>query len=56
MKNLSPPFRPVVSTYIARAERLYDVMKKCWTERSEERPTFAELRKEVEAMMKVNGM
>ena len=54
--NLSPPFRPVVSELISKAEGLHDLMKKCWQEKPEERPSFAELRKDVEVMMKVNGM
>ena len=54
--HLSPPFRPVVSELISRAEGLHDVMKKCWLENPEDRPYFSELRKDVEVMMKANGM
>ena len=54
--HLNPPFRPVVSELISRAEGLHDVMKKCWLENPEDRPYFSELRKDVEVMMKANGM
>jgi len=54
--RLSPPFRPVVSEFISGAEGLREVMKKCWFENPEERPYFSELRKDVEVMMKDNGM
>ena len=51
-----PPFRPVVQDLLDGAEGLRDVMKKCWSENPEERPHFSELKKDVEVMMKANGL
>ena len=51
-----PPFRPAVSDLLDGAEGLRDCMKRCWAENPEERTRFAELRKDVEIMMKENGL
>ncbi|XP_066910616.1 atrial natriuretic peptide receptor 1-like [Clytia hemisphaerica] len=51
-----PPFRPHVPQLIENAETLRDLMKKCWDENADERPSFAECRKEIENLMKINGL
>lgn len=52
----NPPFRPHVPQLIANAECLRDLMKRCWDENADERPSFAEARKEIENQMKHNGL
>ena len=52
----NPPFRPTVSELIEKAESLRDVMKNCWNEIPDERPTFPDIRKTIEALLKDNGM
>eukprot|EP00794_Sanderia_malayensis_P009042 gene9042-10009_t len=51
-----PPFRPTVSELIEEAEGLRDIMKKCWLEHPNIRPSFHELCKDIESMMKANGL
>lgn len=55
-RRSTPAFRPVVPELVDGAEGLRDVMKRCWAENPEERPQFSELRKDVEVMMKNNGL
>eukprot|EP00795_Rhopilema_esculentum_P009039 gene9039-16682_t len=50
-----PPYRPTVSELVESAESLRDVMKKCWQEHPDCRPTFQDLCKDIEALMKANG-
>ncbi|XP_047143236.1 atrial natriuretic peptide receptor 1 isoform X1 [Hydra vulgaris] len=56
MRRTKPPFRPLVQNLLEGAEGLRDVMKRCWSEVPEERPSFSELRREIELMMKSNGL
>jgi len=51
-----PPFRPTVSELIESAEGLRDIMKKCWLEHPDVRPTFPDLCKEIDGLMKANGL
>lgn len=52
----NPPFRPHVPQLIENAETLRDLMKRCWNESADDRPSFAESRKEIEGLMKDNGL
>ncbi|XP_057310998.1 atrial natriuretic peptide receptor 1-like isoform X2 [Hydractinia symbiolongicarpus] len=52
----NPPFRPHVPQLIENAEQLRDLMKRCWDENADERPAFPEIRKEIENLMKQNGL
>ncbi|XP_057310994.1 atrial natriuretic peptide receptor 1-like isoform X2 [Hydractinia symbiolongicarpus] len=52
----NPPFRPHVPQLIENAEQLRDLMKRCWDENADERPAFPEIRKEIENLMKRNGL
>jgi len=52
----NPPFRPHVPQLIENAESLRESMKKCWDENADDRPSFAENRKEIENLMKMNGL
>lgn len=52
----NPPFRPHVPQLIENAETLRDLMKRCWDESADDRPSFAESRKEIEGLMKDNGL
>ena len=52
----NPPFRPTVCELIDKAEGLRDLMKNCWMENPDERPTFQAIRKNIEVMMKDNKM
>lgn len=52
----NPPFRPHVPQLIEHAEPLRDLMKRCWNENADERPTFQETKKEIENLMKANGL
>ena len=57
MKNgENPPFRPHVPQLIENAEDLRDVMKRSWVENADERPSFTDIRKEIENLMKRNGL
>ena len=51
-----PPFRPHVPQVLEKAESLRELMKRCWDENADDRPSFSEIRKEVESMMKKNEM
>ena len=51
-----PPYRPAVSDLVKNAEGLRDLMKKCWLEHPDVRPSFHELCKEIEALKKANGL
>lgn len=51
-----PPFRPTVSELIESADGLRDIMKKCWLEHPDVRPTFPDLCKEIDSLMKANGL
>ena len=51
-----PPFRPHVPQLIENAENLRELMKRCWDESADDRPSFAENRKEIENLMKNNGL
>lgn len=51
-----PPYRPIVQQLLDGAEGLRDVMKKCWNENPDERPSFSDLCKDVESMMKANNL
>ena len=55
-QRCDPPFRPFVHELLDGAEGLRDLMKLCWNDIPEERPQFSELRKDVECMMKANGL
>ena len=51
-----PPFRPTVSELIENAEELRDIMKKCWLEHPDARPTFHELCKGIDSLIRANGL
>ncbi|XP_047143124.1 atrial natriuretic peptide receptor 1 isoform X1 [Hydra vulgaris] len=52
----NPPFRPHVPQLIENAEDLRDIMKKSWVENADERPSFTDIRKEIEGLMKRNNL
>eukprot|EP00794_Sanderia_malayensis_P009041 gene9041-10008_t len=52
----SLPFRPSIQCPIKNAEDLEVVMRKCWNENPAERPSFSDLRKDLESLMKANGL
>ena len=52
----NPPFRPYVPHSIENATQLKFLMKKCWNENADERPNFHEIKKDVENLMKQNGL
>ncbi|XP_065065708.1 uncharacterized protein LOC135691687 [Rhopilema esculentum] len=51
-----PPFRPPVPYLIEKVEGLRDLMKRCWCEEPDDRPSIVEIRKEIENMMAHNGL
>ena len=51
----NPPFRPYVPMVIEKAEQLKTLMKRCWNENDDDRPTFHEIKKDIEILMKRNG-
>ena len=51
-----PPFRPPVPYLIEKVEVLRDLMKRCWAEDPDDRPSTTEIRKEIESMMRHNGL
>ncbi len=51
-----PPFRPTVSEIMDEAAGLRDLMKRCWLENPDIRPSFHDISKDIEAMMKASGM
>ena len=51
-----PPYRPVVVHPIENAERLLGLMKDCWRETPEKRPSFQEIKYEVESAMTRCGL
>ena len=51
-----PPYRPIVTFSIENAERLQGVMKDCWREAPEKRPSFQEIKYEVEGAMTRCGL
>ena len=51
-----PPFRPVVTTRVDKAESLFDLMKLCWVESPEARPDFGEIKYKVECAMIKSGL
>ena len=46
-KSSTPPFRPAVHHLLDGAEGLRDLMKKCWAEDPDARPSFIDVRREV---------
>ena len=52
----NPPYRPHVPQLIENAESLRELMKRCWDEQPEDRPTYHDIQKEIEALMKHNGL
>ncbi|XP_028395101.1 receptor-type guanylate cyclase Gyc76C-like [Dendronephthya gigantea] len=51
-----PPYRPVVIHSIENAERLLALMKECWREVPEKRPSFQEIKYDVESAMTRSGL
>lgn len=51
-----PAFRPPVPHLIEHVEALRDLMKRCWMEDPEDRETLAEIRKDMENMMRYIGL
>jgi len=51
-----PPFRPAVPHLIEKVEGLRDLMKRCWLEEPDDRPSVFDIRKEIESMMRHNGL
>ena len=51
-----PPYRPVVVHPIENAERLLALMKECWRENPDKRPSFQEIKYEVESAMSKCGL
>ena len=51
-----PPYRPIVIHPIENAERLLPLMKECWREVPEKRPSFQEIKYEVESAMTRSGL
>ena len=51
-----PPFRPPVPYLIEKVEALRDLMKRCWAEDPDDRPSIFDVRKEIESMMRHNGL
>ena len=46
-----PPYRPVVTNTISKIEELSDLMRECWADIPQERPTFNELKKRVHKLL-----
>ena len=51
-----PPYRPIVVHPIENAERLLCLMKDCWRENPDKRPSFQEIKYEVESAMTKCGL
>lgn len=52
----TPPYRPLVFHHINNAERLLTLMKECWREDPNKRPSFNEIKYEVVAAMNRCGL
>ena len=52
----TPPYRPVVVHPIENAERLLPLMRDCWRENPDKRPSFQEIKYEVESAMARCGL
>ena len=51
-----PAFRPTGTRLIPELDKLYDLMKKCWSESPECRPDFQEIKKTMQIMQTGKGM
>ena len=56
MDGETPPYRPVVVHPIENAERLLPLMRDCWRENPDKRPSFQEIKYEVESAMARCGL